>query len=173
MEIIDEEQFISYFENLAIDNKQLNHEVDGKKSFFYIETADDLNAFDDALRSSASSPAFLLVAEDGELNDNGSENHTQDLNGQFYVVAQISKNRSIRQARALCLPIAVDFLTKMKRDAKKHLIFPGHLVTFTIDKIPYQKVGPMREDWYGYAIWFTFTCPFGYTVNSGSWRSIP
>lgn len=168
--MIDEEQFVSYFENLAIRSKAINHTKDGGKSFFYIEEPDDTSQFDDALRNAVTSPTFLLVADNGEFSDNNTENHTQEINGQFYVVAKITDRLNSRQARAFCLPIVVDFLARIKQDARKNEILARKIISFRIDKIPYQKVGPINDKWYGYTVWFSFTCPFGFSVTSGSWR---
>jgi hypothetical protein len=169
--MINEEEYISYFENLAIDSREINHTLEGKETFFCIDNPDNMQEFDNALRNCVGSPAFLLVADHGEFNDNNSVNHTQEINGQFYIVAKKTDELSIRQARALCLPIALNFLARMKKDAREKKIIPGKLITFRIDNIPYQKVSEMNVVWYGYTVWFTFTCPFGFTVDSGTWRN--
>lgn len=169
--MIDEELYVSYFENLAINSKDINHNESGK-SFFYIDEPDDTEEFDQALRNSATSPAFLLTADQGEFTDSQSNNHNQGIDGQFYVLAKTSDTLSRKQARKLCLPIVIQFLAKMKMDTGRKAILPGKYVSFTIDKVPYQKVGPMNVQWYGYTVWFTFTCPLAFTVSSSSWRTI-
>ncbi|RQO65074.1 hypothetical protein DBR40_24690 [Pedobacter sp. KBW01] len=169
--MFDEELYVSYFENLAIDSKDINHTESGK-SFFYIDEPDDTEEFDNALRDSATSPVFLLTADQGEFADAQSNNHTQEISGQFYVLARTGDLLSRKQARKLCLPIIIQFLAKMKKDAGRKAILPGKNVTFTIDKVPYQKVGPMNTQWYGYTVWYTFTCPLAFTVSSSSWRTI-
>jgi hypothetical protein len=170
--MINEEQIVNYFEALAISSKAINHTADGGKSFFYIDEPDNLDEFDQALRSSATSPAMLLIADEGEFDDNNTANHTQEISGQFYILAKTNDDFTKRNARAMCLPIVLDFLARMIVDARKNKLIPSKAITFRISKVPYKTVGPIDLTWYGYAVWFSFICPFGFTVTSGSWRDI-
>lgn len=167
-----EDQYISYFENLAEQSKDINHKLDGKNSFFYIEDGSDLDEFDQALRDGIPSPCMLLVGDDGELDDNDSENHLQNLDGEFFILSRKTSDKTIRQLRAECLPIAINILARMKRDAKAGNIVENKTVHFHISKIPYLKVGPMNGKWYGYMIAFRFECPFGFAVTDANWRDI-
>lgn len=171
--MINEEQIIAYFESLAVNSRELNHTDQGRESFFYVEDGYDLETFDEALRSAVQSPTMLLVADSGEFADNDSENHTQEIEGQFYILGQKSDDKSIRTIRAECLIIALNILARMKYDARKQQIVPGSIVNFRIDKVPYSKVGPMFIEWYGYEVSFSFICPFGYSATSATWRDIP
>jgi hypothetical protein len=171
--MIYETDYSTYFEKLATLHTAIRHNADDRQSFFFIEQPDDTEEFDNALRNYATSPALLAVAEQGELNDNNSENHTEQFEGQLYVIARKEDGQSIKQVRDICKPIVMDILAKMKIDAKRTGgIIPGKLVQFRINNISYQKVGPMNISWYGYTFWFNFTCPFGFAVTSGSWSNI-
>ncbi len=169
---MNEQEYVDYFENLAIQSKDINHTQGGKDTFFYIEDGDDLDAFDQALRTGVQSPCMLLVGDEGELDDSDSENHVQQAEGSFYILSKKTNNRSIRELRAECFPIAVRILAKMKQDAKRNRVVPGKTVHFRISRVPYGKVGPMNGSWYGYVMAFRFDCPFGFSVTSEFWRDI-
>lgn len=168
--MMNDAQLISYFENLAKQNLNLNHKKEGRDSFFYIENGYDLAEFDQSLRNTVQSPVMLLVADDGEFNDNNSAVYTQSLDGQFFILGRKTNETSVRQIRAICLPIVMGILGRMKFDSSKNLIIPGGLVHFRIDRAHYSKVGPINLAWYGYQVTFEFTCPFGFKVDSGTWH---
>jgi len=168
---MNEDQLVTYFEKLAIQSKEINHNLNGKKSFFYVEDGFNLDEFDEKIRSAAQSPTLILVADDGTFSDNNTSNHTQEISADLLFIGRIKSNNTIRSIRSECLSIALHFLAKMKYDAGKSKIHPeGKKVFFRIDQIPYKKIGPLNLEWYGYSLTFTLTCPFGYTVNSGTWR---
>lgn len=171
---MNEDQFVSYFENLAIQSKEINHMAGGVKSFFYIEDGYNLDEFDNALRKAVQSPTVMLVADDGMFNDNASASYNQEMDGQLLFIGKLGGGRTIRSIRAMCLPIALNFLAKMKYDAHKKQILPNpkDLVHFRIDRVPYEKIGPLSLEWYGYSVSFKFICPFGFSVTSAIWRDI-
>jgi len=171
---MNEDQFIEYFENLATQSRDINHDQEKKKSFFYIEDAFTLDEFDEALRNAAQTPVMILVADDGSFTDNNSANYTQEVEGEILILARIQPKKNIRQIRAMCLPIVLSLLARMKLDSSKNKILPDpkKKVFFRIEDIPYRKIGPMNLEWYGYAFNFKFICPFGFSVTSGSWRDI-
>lgn len=172
--MIQEHEFIDYFENLSIQHKLLNHQVDGEKTFFYIEDAFDLDEFDQQVRRITAPMAAMLVADDGQFNDNNSSNHTQELEAQLLIIARKGNDQSIREVRSACLTVALEFLTRMKVDASQGKILndPKRRVNFRIERIPYKKIGPIHALWHGYEVSFTITCPFGWRVSSGTWRDI-
>jgi hypothetical protein len=171
--MITEEQISEYFEALCIDSLDINHTLDGKESYFFVDEPDSLESFDEALRSSDASLVFLLVAEDGEFDDNNSANYVQETNIQAFVLARTGNDLSSKQAKTLCLPVIHSFLAKMRLDSNKGVMVNAKLMKFRIEKIPFQSVGPINEAWYGYTFWCTFYCPLAFKAKSGSWRSIP
>lgn len=167
---MNEDQYIEYFASLASSHHQLQHMKDGHKSFFYVEDAMNLLEFDEALRNMSGSTAMLLVAEDGELDDNESENHVDQMEGSIFILAQVKEHgRTVREARAFCKPIIMDFVAKMRKDSRKQQIIAGKLVHFRVSNLPYHKVGPMNGNWYGYMVSFRFVCPFANTEKQGIW----
>jgi hypothetical protein len=171
--MITEGQISDYFEALCIDSLEINHTLDGKKSYFFVDEPDNLDSFDEALRSSDASTVFLLVAEDGKFDDNNSENYVQETNIQAYVLARTGNDISSKDAKTVCLPIIQSFLAKMRIDSRKGVMINARLLKFRIENISFQSVGPINEAWYGYTFWCTFYCPLAFKAKSGSWRSIP
>lgn len=167
---MNEQQYTGYFEALAEKSTLINHNQDGRKSFFYIENADDLDEFDQALRNAVQSPTMLLTAEDGQLDDNESKNYTQAIDGQFYIVARKTGTVTPAELRAECFEIMRQFIAKIRQDSRENKILEGKRIDFRVNDIPYRKVGPMYNDWYGYTVLFRFTCPFSFSVNPASWR---
>lgn len=171
--MITEDQIITYFERIAGANHVLKHNIDGGSSFFSVEDPDELSNFDDALRSMTGDIAFLTCAMEGELDDNGSENHVQSIDLQVFVVRRRNAGVSIASCRTECLEILTQLLGRIKRDARvPGNVIPGKKVEFKIAAIPVKKVGPMNMEWYGYTAFLRFSCPFGYTVDSGTWSDI-
>lgn len=170
--IITEQKIVDYFESLAIDSKDINHEFEGNKSFFFVEDPETLESFDDALRSSTSSHVMLLMAADGEFNDNQTNNYTQEVNVECYILARVNSETTSIEAKSFCLPVALNFLARMRIDSGKGLMLGEKRLRFRIDKIPYQAVGPINTEWYGYALLCTFYCPLTFALTSASWRSI-
>jgi hypothetical protein len=170
--MITEDQYIGYFEKLARAHRQLQHEVDGKECFFEVEDPDELNSFDDALRNLTSKTVMLIVAGEGELNDNNSENHVQIVDCQLYILQKETIGISPADIRSNCIEILRGILGRTKREALRNQMIPGKLITFRINNVPLRKVGPMNLNWYGYTALISFSCPFGYTVDSGTWTDI-
>ena len=154
-----EADYIEYYENLATQHKCIVHD-EADKSFFYVENPDDLEEFDEYLRTIKKRVAMLLVANNGEFNDNGSNNYTDELNAQVYIVIRKTGDKTIRELNNEAKIILRSVIARTRKDHPKE---------FRINKVPYTPVGPMCENWYGYTAMLTFICPFGFSVDSGTW----
>lgn len=159
-----ESQYIAYFKNLATQHKLINHDDDINRAFFYIENPDELNEFDEGLRTMSSDIAMLLTATMGEFDDAQSENHTDEINAQVYIVMRKKTDVNIREINQQCKEILLSVLARTKSDYRNNF-----QTRFSISKIPYQKVGAMADEWYGYTSLISFICPFGYSINSAIW----
>ncbi|MDB4919849.1 hypothetical protein [Mucilaginibacter sp.] len=171
--MITELEYIAYFENLATQSKQINHNPPAARAFFYIPEEWNLAEIDKALRSSKIAPMFLLDSLAGIFTDEQSENHVQMINAQFTILdmVDVGNVENIRAARDKCLDIGLNFLTRIKKDSRKReMITP--LTRFTINQVQYNPVGPMAIKHYGYTFRFKIACPFGFTVDSATWRDI-
>ncbi|MCX2473575.1 hypothetical protein OQZ33_04440 [Pedobacter sp. MC2016-05] len=160
-----EQEYRSHFENLAEKHRLILHS-DTNKAFFYIESVDELNEFDEALNLMKSNVCMLIVASSGEFGDNNSESHVDEQNCEIYILMRKKSSQRVSDLYSATKEILKDCLARTKRDLRAN---PNPHKHFRFNNIPYQKVGPMNDDWYGYIATVTFTCPFGYNVNSGTW----
>jgi phosphopantetheine adenylyltransferase len=167
--MVTEDQYISYFEKLAVAHKQILHDPEGITSFVEVEDPEELSAFDEALRSATGDTVMLIVAGEGELNDNDSENHVQTVDAQIYILQRKLDGRKTSDIRTATIGIIRDIVGRTKKDARYNSLIPGKIITFRINNIPVRKVGPISLEWYGHTALITFSCPFGYTVDSGTW----
>lgn len=169
--MISELQYIDYFTQLAINHKSIAHVPGTKDAFFFIPLTYDLAEIDSAVRNTKSAPFMALDAMRGKFNDYSSENNVQLIDGQITILDKIDKGKlsTIREAQDKCFKICFDLVTRMKSDRRKGNMFGNNLVNFSISNISYDPVGPMAINHYGYTIRFQIACPFGYTVDSGTW----
>jgi hypothetical protein len=167
---MNEDQYISYFTSLAKSHAKLRHGIDGMFSFAYIEDEFNMQEFDNALKNMKSSTCMLLVSEDGEFDDAGSENYNDLIEGSLFILGRVSDNAdNIRRARAKCKPIIMQMLKKMRKDSRANNIVAGKKIHFRLEGLKYNHVGPMNNEWYGYMVTFRFVCPFANDVETGIW----
>jgi hypothetical protein len=171
--MLTEDQFISYFEKLANAHRTIAHNLDGQQSFFEVEDPDELSAFNEALRYATGSTVMLLVAGEGELDDNNSENHVQVVDFQIYILQKKETDVKTSDIRSVCIEVIKSIVGRTKHDCRRGRIVPGKSVNFRIENVPIRMVGPIELNWYGYTTQLSFTCPFGWSVDSGTWTDIP
>ena len=167
-------EYIAYFENLAIQSKVLNHDplpANKKQSFFYISDPYTTTSLDNALRNRVQYPVMLLDAPSGVLDNNEGANYTNTLQGQFRIVGKTDKD-NIDQVQDACFKFGFDILTRMRHDSRLHQIMPNKPISFQIEDVPYEPIGPISLVHYGYVFSFRFICPFSFSVTSASWRDI-
>lgn len=155
----------AYFESLASKHKLIAHSPTNK-AFFFIDNDEDLSAFDEALRNMSSSCVMGIIINTGELNDAQSSNHTDTLNIQLYLLKIKTNNNTVIELYDWAKIRLTEIVGRTKID------FKTKKPNFDIDSIPYQKVGPMNEQWYGMTAVLSFTCPFGFSVTSAIWADI-
>jgi len=168
--MVTELEYIAYYTHLATQHNQIGHVAGSKDAFFFIPMAYDLAEIDKAIRNTKTTPFLALDALRGSFNDNASENNVQIIAGQFTIADKVDKGFSltIREAQDKCLKIGLDIITRMKHDSRKRQLF-NPLASFSISNVLYEPVGPMSVNHYGYTFHFDIACPFGYTVDSGTW----
>lgn len=169
---MNEAEYISYFENLAVKSKDLKHTVSGfKKSFMVVDNPYDLTAIDNAIRSSLKLPAMLLDIPQFTLTENRSANFTNRVDGVFMIIMKASKSNLV-DVRDQCLKIGMKFLYRMHYDYKHQAIEAGKPVYFSMENTTIEPVGPLAVEHHGYLFSFSFICPFGFSVNGASWTDL-
>lgn len=159
----------SYFENLATLCVPIGHQPNAK-AFFEIDDPDVLNNFDEALRNMAKETCMLLVNGGGELNDATSNNHTDSMEFQLYILKLKRSTNTPEQLKVEAKALMMEIVKRIKSDFRTDRRY-----RFTINNMPYEKVGPMGSDesqWYGYTTILRFTCPFTTALNSAIWTDI-
>lgn len=154
-----EQEFSCYFKTLAQNHKAILHSSQNN-AFFYIETLDELTDFDEALRTMEGNVAMLLIANQGELSDANTNSYLDTIGGQLYILFRKRDDISIVEINTQAKQIIKDVFARVRKE---------HNTKFRINELPYQKVGPMNLEWYGYTAMFTFRCPFGFSVDCGTW----
>jgi hypothetical protein len=168
--MISQLQYINYFTGLAMRHKAIQHQPGKKEAFFFIPMPWDLDGIDKAMRNTKSVPLLALDGLRGMIDDGMSESYVQHVEGQFTILDKPAAENTdaISQAQDKCLPIGLQLLAKMKADARrKQLIDPA--VRFSVSKVPYEPVGPMALNHYGYTFQFTLTISIGMPVSDEVW----
>lgn len=154
-----EAQYTDYFKMLAENHKLIKHNTT-KKAFFYIELIEELTEFDQALRNMHGDIAVLLTGSSGEFNDGNSNSYTDDITAQLYIVMRKKSNQSVAEINLKTKSILIDFLARARKE---------NSTKFRIQNLPYTKVAGMNDVWYGYTAMLTFSCPFGFSLDNGTW----
>jgi hypothetical protein len=156
----NENDFISYFEGLAIADPDLKHNQNGRKSFFCIDDPFDLDEIDNAVRDTLQMPCMLLDMPDGDLTENGTAGNPKDiLSAGFMILLKGLTIADKRLARVEAKRIGKNIIKEMKANSRASLATPNmwHL---NREAIKYQRVGPIADSYYGMMFTFTITCPF-------------
>lgn len=166
------ETYINYFENLARASRDIGHNPEaGKHSFFVVENPFDNAPIDEALRNTLQLPALLLDVPDMDPSDNGSMNHTEQIDGTFAIVKE-KVDESLVEIQNECLEIGKRFFSRMLKDYREKKIDPGKMVHFQLSDCQYSPIGPMAANFYGYLFTFRFVCPFQSAVTDDFWSDI-
>jgi len=130
-----EADYKEQFQSLAEKHRLLLH-TEADKAFFYIDSVDELTDFDLALNAMNKHACMLLVASNGEFDDNNSENHVDEQNGEIYILMRKKNANTINDIYTQTKTILKDCLARTKSDLRKN---PDPRKHFRISKIPYQK----------------------------------
>lgn len=168
--MISQLQYIQYFTSLAMSHKAIRHEPGKKDAFFFIPMPWDLDAIDKAARNTKSVPILALDGLRGMVDDVRVESYVQLVEGQFTILDKPAAEtpEAISQAQDKCLPIGLQLLAKMKHDARRKMLI-DKAVQFSVTKVPYEPVGPIALNHYGYTFQFTLTLPIGMPVSDDVW----
>lgn len=166
--MILESDYTAYFENLATKHVTVAHSPQAK-SFFYIANPYELTAIEDHLRNLTKKVVIMLDAPGRVVDDSASNNYVEKLECQFTVLKKENDRKKQVIARDEVLPIAEDFIVKIKKDQSAGLLFGNRLNRMKIANVKVEPVGPMLLEWYGHTVIVTLSCPFALQENSGNW----
>lgn len=168
------EFYKKYFEALATSSVDIQHTATDI-AFFYINDKYSLKPFDDAIRSAAKTPAFLLERYTADIDDNGNENHFDHINGRFSILIKTERGnrQSEEDADELAENIAKKIIKKMRKDLKDMVPFTiGDLtrkVQFKIQRVSIDPIGPIAGEYYGVTVGFLWRCPLSVAVQEADW----
>lgn len=168
------EFYKKYFKNLAINCVHIAH-TEEEPAFFYVSDKYNLKAFDDAIKSAAKTPAMLLERYSLDLDDNGNQNHFDNIQGRFTILlkTEVGDQQSIELVEIEAERIAKIILKKMRLDFFGiEEVTIGDLtakVQFKIKRVQIDAVGPVNGSYYGVSVGFTWNCPLSVNVNDADW----
>lgn len=142
--------YISLFEGMARQHYQLQHEVDGKNSFFRINSEAEMQQ---ALAVDAHFPAMLLLPYFGKLAANGDDLMT----GVFEIRdhADVLDFASIEDVRERCKQIGLEIIARIFRTMEEEGRC-GPIASFDLASVRYDFTGPVNQHEYGCLFVFTF-----------------
>jgi hypothetical protein len=155
-----------YFKGLAISNEQIAH-TDEEEAYFFVRDKYNPDAFDQAIRNSAKTPAMLLEPYSTKLSDGNSRNNFKFLQGRFNILEKVDNGdeQSIEDAQEHCESIAEDLLLSMLEDLGEGMIItvaPGDAskrVWFKNEDITIDQIGPICLEYYGVSVGFSLKTP--------------
>ena len=167
-----------YFNDLATLSADILH-TEESKSFFYVDDKYSIEAFDNAIKSAAKTPALLLEQYTSDLDDNTNEIHFEHLSGRFTILlkAIVGDSASKELARTTAEGIAQKFLFRMRKDLKDGgiIVLPNlsqRKAFFKIQKVSIDPVGPINVNYYGVTVGFIWRCPLLAAVSNLDWTDI-
>ena len=158
--------YSEYFENLARRLKDIGHTPEQPKFCrFNIEEVLDGLATDLDL----STPVLLLESFEGHLNDNGGDQVFDGQDAAFLIMQDCDLTDFVAQNAIIDLAkrIGLKIIARLRKDARQRL--PGALPVFDLNKVNYQKVGPVFGNAYGYRFTFGWDEPISVVVNEADW----
>lgn len=168
----------SYFENLARTNKRILH-TDNQPAFFYIDDKYNPEAFDNAIKSMAKTPALLLEQYGYEADESGNRTYIKDIMGQFNILIKTQKGEraTIEFARSESEAIADLIIARMRKDFEAFDAFQladgsdTRRIQYKV-KCKVEPIGPINADYYGVTVLFKWNTPFTAQATSDEWTDL-
>lgn len=159
-------QYISYFEGIATNHKEIAHKKT-EKHFYRMNVEEVLTG----LRSDINSPALILESFEGSLTDNKSDNILADRIGAFMILKKVETDNFTQEHEYLddCERIGLEIIKRMRRDARVNPIQNRLLKNFDLNKVNWQKVGPVFDNYFGYRFVFSLVDPENMSYDKTKW----
>lgn len=154
------DEYLQYFEGLAINHKQIAHDPQSNKAFF----STTIEQIADSLRSIKGLVLYVPVYDVSYVVHNG-ESMFESLECSFMVLNRAKSTDYSNQREVLdqTKQIAQDIISKMMFDRNEKLygLIPD---SFTLT-----NQGPMFDSLYGWVCTFSIDIAFDYTIKADRW----
>jgi hypothetical protein len=161
--MINTQDYIDYFKNLAILHKKIKHNLGGEKRFTAISMEDVINNINHNLvfhpENGAADYALMLLEEiSGQFRGRDVRNMNDEPDGAF-VILKHCPNEDFDRERAIyneCKGIAVSLLGTMTNDYETNA---NNIMKYLEPEkgVRYMKVGPVFEHCFGIRVEFAFS----------------
>ena len=146
------DEYVSYFRGIATQNKEIGH-TDKETHFYRMNVEEVLQG----LRTDIHSPALILEAFEGKLVDGKSDNNLADRMGAFMIIKQVEVDNFDEEHKVLddCERIGLNIIKRMRRDSRTNPIQDRLLQGLDLNRVNWQKVGPVFDNYFGYRFIFS------------------
>jgi hypothetical protein len=165
-------QYIAYFEGVAVSNKIIGHTHNGDVKFRRIDIEEVLGD----LKTNMSGLSMFLENPELRVVDGRSDNYRQEWQGAFLILNKIKPGDINAQISVLnqTLTVCEQILAKIKNDAAKESMQANYawpIKGFDFNSVRINKVGPVFTTWYGWRLTFTLNQTFnnGLILQNNEW----
>ncbi|RNI27673.1 hypothetical protein EFA69_16270 [Rufibacter immobilis] len=161
--------YTNYFEFLATYFRPIGHSGN-RQRFARVDIEEVITQL--RSRLDLQEPCMLLEYFEGELGGNGGDNHLNQMTGAFYIVQQVRANDLKDENLVLnrCLEYGKEIVARIYKDSEKRTIY-GFLKNFRLEKVSYNKVGPLWGNVYGYRFEFPWYDSFAPVTFPNNWSA--
>lgn len=159
-------QYISYFEGIATNHKEIAHKED-EKHFCRMNIEEVLTG----LRSGILTPALILESFEGSLVDNKSDNILADRTGAFMILKKVEVDDFTQENEYLddCERIGLEIIKRIRRDARIVPIQNRTPKIFNLNSVEWQKIGPLFDNFFGYRFTFKMSDTENMSYDKAKW----
>jgi len=153
--------YVTYFKNLAISNKKIAHNLNGKKTFRRIDIEEVLTG----LKQDVDGLSLFLENPEIKPYDALSDNPRQIYEGALLIMNSVEKGDFEEQENVLSesLEVCEQILAKIKNDVKACSMDASHphkIHGFDFNSVRINKIGPVFGVFYGWRMTFSLNQTF-------------
>lgn len=148
-------EIINYVKSLAVSHKSIKH-TDAKPHFF-----EDINIATEQLKSRGHMPAIIMGPPIFVPYDKRADN-TQEVN--TVVMLIVEKGQKLT-AYDKCKSIAIDFITKIKKDEHEQ----NSILAFDPESATIELIGPVLDEFYGVELMLEFNTELDLEYDQSKW----
>lgn len=166
----------TYFKNIAVASKAIAH-TDDQPAFYRMSDPNDLDEYDNAVRSMTKGVCLLLEIGSGSIGEWDSQNDMPRI-GLHLLVKTDEVFANINAARDQAKSILQQIVSRMRIDCKTQFertdqtIGPLKAETVVFDsKIKFSNMSAVDGSWYGKSFYFDFRSPLNLVYNPDNWTA--